>query len=292
MGKPNGKTLLTPEEEARVGHILRAKTQLVEIPIGSLNVDPDYQERKRRRIGDQIKRELYEGMLGVLKVSQRPDGTYWVIDGETRREAILNLEGGDSQRLIRCELYQVPGPREESLLFAIFNSKRSHEPTNLSTNLQAYKVAETDHGFGKAIEECGYTFKGKFAIRGPHYVEKAWDLDGDGTAVKKALWSMGVWRQRGYPIYGYLIEGVARLHHTQRPRAVDDQVRRILQRLSPDELMEKVIRRYARSSENRPRMHPDDKPKLVAKEIALEINKSPGKAGKIDLRKLGAEDNE
>jgi hypothetical protein len=282
------KPIFSADEQKLLKKILDQNPPIVELSAGDLNVDLSYQDRPRDRIVTQIVNHFSPAFLGVLKIAQRPDGTYWVCDGATRVQALLAR--GDKERLVRCEVFQTEGQRQEALLFAFFNSKRSKEPTKLITNLQAYSVAGTDKGFGAAIEHCGFSLtKGRRQLHGPSYVMQAWQLDGDGTAMKKALFTLKeAWRDL-YPVHGYMVKGVALLYHTQR-RSIDEQLRRVLQRTPPEEIMDRVTRRYAAAGAKRSRIHPDDKPHLVARILADAINRNPGKSGTIDINKLAQAD--
>lgn len=290
MAKSNGKgkqpkPLFTTAEAKLLKPILEQRPPIRELPVSELQIDYAYQDRPRERIVNQISDHFSEALLGVLIVGQRPDKSFWICDGASRVLAILRR--GENQRVMRCLIFQTQGQQQEALLFAWSNSKRSKEPTKLITNLQAYGVAGTDQGFSKAIEECGFSLsaKGKRALHGPSYVRTAWELDGDGTAMRKALFSIkDGWRDK-FQIHGYMVLGIARLYYYTR-KSIDEQVRRILHRTTPDEIMDKVSRRYASSGAKSPRIHPDDKPRLVTRILADMINRNPGKAGKIDVVKL------
>jgi hypothetical protein len=283
--KPPTKPVFTVDEMKLLKSVLDQKPPIVELPISALNVDMSYQDRPRERIVHQVESNFSEALLGIFKVSRRPDGSYWVCDGESRRQGILRR--GEKQRVVRCEIFELEGPKQEALLFAWFNSRRSKEPTKLETNLQAYGIAGTDHGFAKAVQDCGFTLVrgGKRHLRGPGYAVQAWDLDGDGTAMRKALFALkDSWRDL-YEIHGYMVLGVARLYHYSR-KTIDEQVRRILHRMPPNKIMDLVSRRWAKAGNKAPRIHPDDKPKLISRVLADEINKNPGKSGRIDILKL------
>jgi hypothetical protein len=290
--KANGKAkvskkeaLFSPDEMKLLKPILSQNPPIVELSIEVLNTDYSYQERPRERIVNQVATLFSEALLGVLIVGQRPDHSYWVCDGESRRQGIIRR--GETKRIVKCLIYQTEGSKQEALLFAWFNSKRAREPTNLATNLNAYGVAGTDHGFKKAVEECGFCLLGrsKRVLRGPGYAVKAWDLDGDGTSMRKALFAMKEAWKDNHTINGYMVLGVARLYHYAR-RTVDDQVRQILRRTTPDQIMEWVAKRYASAGGKALRIHPDEKPILIARVLADRINKNPGKAGKIDVGRL------
>ncbi len=282
--RPRLKGIFSSEELEIIHTILDQDPPIVELPVEVLNIDYAYQTRPRERIQNQIVNDFHRALCGVLIVSQRPDKTYWVADGATRVLGILQRK--EKHRLVKCLIFETEGRKVEALLFAWFNSNRSKAPIKLETNLQAYNVAGTDGGFGKAIEDCGYQLVGggKRHLRGPGYVKKAWDLDGDGTAVRKTLFAVkDAWKDN-HTLHGYMMLGIARVYHYAR-KTVDDQVRRFLHRASPERINELVAKRWARSG-GKARLHPDDKPRLIARVIAEEINRNPGKSGKIDLGKL------
>jgi len=293
MAKGNGKDrapkpMFTIDEQRVLRSVLEQKTRIEELPISSLEIDYSYQTRKRDRIKTQIISNFSEALLGVLKVARRPDGSYKVMDGVTRVEAIQAR--GEKQRVMRCELFEVEGVKQEALLFAWFNSKRSHEPIKLETRLQAEMEAGTDRGFGKLIYRCDFTLVGGGVrhLDGPHYALQSWALDDDGTALEKTLFALkSEWRDKHkHKIPGYFIHGIARLYYAYRARTIDDQVRRILNRKSPEELWEMCVRRYTKAGGRALRIHPDERPKLISTVLALLINKNPGKTGTLDLRKL------
>jgi hypothetical protein len=281
-GKSKGN--FTPAEWKILEPILSQNPPILELPVEAINIDWTYQTRPRDRIVNQIATDLHEALLSVLKISQRPDGTYWAADGATRVLGIM--QRGERYRLVRCEIFQTPGQKAEALLFAWFNSNRSKQPIKLETNLQAYHIAGTDGGFGKLIEDLGYklTGKSKFALRGPGYVKKAWNLDDDGTVLRKTLYALKESWKGLYPIHGNVLLGIA-LVYMYPYRTVDDQVRRFLQRSPPNVIEEMIARRHMKSGV-KARIHPGDRPRLIAAMIVNEINKNPGKAGKIDFHKL------
>jgi hypothetical protein len=270
--------------------ILQQDPPIVELPVSALNVDPGYQNRPREKMILKIATFFSNALLGVLIVSQRPDGKYYTIDGETRRLAILARH--EEHRIVRCWLFHCDGSQQEALLFAFFNSARSRTPVNLITKLQAYHIAGTDKGFGKLVEECGFTLsRGKRQLKGAFYVVLAWDLDGDGGSLRKALFALkDAWRD-SYPIDGIIVLAVAKLFNSQT-KSIDEQVRRVLRKTNPAALMDAVAKSYFKAGGASPRIHPGDKPDIIKKVLAGWINKNPGKTGKIDLRRLADTDND
>jgi hypothetical protein len=297
MGKPNGKArepkpLFSPEEMKLIHGILDLTPDIIELTVAEINIDYSYQDRKRARIQREIATDLKPGLLGVLKISRRPDATYWAVDGATR---VLGLsDRGEKVRKLRCEIYPMDGPKVEAVMFAWWNSRRSHTPTALENNFQAAYIAGTDGGFGKAIYDIGFDLIGgnKFRhLHGPGYVRTAWDLDGNGTVMKKALFSCkDAWRDK-FSFPGYVTLGVALFYYKTRPKSVDEQLRRLLHRKSPDEILDAITKEWLKTG-GKGRIHPDDKPRMIAAWIAHTINKNPGSAGKIDISRFKEEEPE
>jgi hypothetical protein len=276
---PSRHKTFTVAEHKLLDSILGQNPPIVELAIEVLSTDWTYQTRPRNRILNQIINDFKEGGLGVLVISQRPDKTYWVCDGETRRQGLMAR--GDKHRLVRCLVYQTQGQKQEALLFAWFNSRRSKEPIKLETYYQALHVAGTDGGFGKLIENCGFKLNatGKRRLNGIGMVRIAFDLD-DGSALERTLFAIKeAWIDK-FKIYGYMVLGIALLYHGCARRSIDEQVRRILNRKTPDEIMDLVAAKYLKAGGKH--LRPDDKPELIMRVIAAEINKNPGKAGKIE----------
>lgn len=282
----SGQSMLSPEELHLLEPILKQAGVYVEIPASQLNVDWSYQKRPRERICNQIVAQLYEALLGVLMVAQRPDNTHWVFDGVTRLEGVNRR--GEKQRVLRSLVFQSTGQKQEALLFALWNSRRCKEFIRKEHALHAYGIAGVDKGFSEAVEQCGYSLigGGLTQLRGPGYVKAAWDIDPDpkGVMVRTLFATKQEWKDR-YRVYGYMVLGIARLFKSQR-RPVDDQVRRVLHRMTPDEILEKVSVRYTKAGGKKARPHPGDMPALIGRAIADEINKNPGKSGRIDLDRL------
>lgn len=279
------KQQFTPEELALAQAYIDVEPQRIDIVVSDIKIDFSYQTRIRARIQANIKNNLHIGMLQTLKISRRPDGSLWAMDGATR---VLGLKDrGEMNRKLHCEVWDTPGQEIEAVLFYIFHDKSSYEPMKIETRAQAQHVAGLDHGFVEAIEECGFSLigggRGRF-IRGVTHMQETWDIDKSGTAMRKALFSIkDAWRDL-HKITGYMVKGVALLYHLV-DRRLDEQTRKVLRHLTPEDIDEMVKRRWARAGGKR-LMHPAERPGIITQVIAEEINRRPGKGGKIDLVKL------
>lgn len=287
MAKANGRNpppLFTAEEMKILTPILDQNPPIEELSIEVLKMDPEYQTRPRERMRQKIAFNYHQGLFGVLRVSRRPDGTYWVVDGWTRVLALLDR--GEKHKRVPCQIFETEGQKPEALLFSYFNGRRSHQPTKLETNFQAESVAGTDHGFGRLIERCGFTLNGTSnrRVRGPAAWKSAWNLDGDGEVLQKALLSLNDGWGDKYKIPGYVVFGIALLYRANS-KPIDFHVRHALKRTSPNDLNDRIAKAYIKAG-GRANIRPDEKPEMIARALADIHNKNPGKAGKLDISKL------
>lgn len=117
-----------PESAAKVGQYgwteLGPHVPTRELPVRSLQVDMTYQRdtlSEDKVLG--IASRWNFGSAGVLTVSQRADGSYWVVDGNHRREAALRR--GDIARL-SCKVVTGLTVPQEAELFRQLNMYRTN----------------------------------------------------------------------------------------------------------------------------------------------------------------------
>lgn len=87
-----------------------------------LNVDHDYQRDhiKRARV-NRIASQWSWVRFGSLSVAERPDGTYWVFDGQHRK---LAADKRSDITEVPCMVYKSVGPADESRYFLGINEDR------------------------------------------------------------------------------------------------------------------------------------------------------------------------
>jgi hypothetical protein len=278
----------TPEELRTLDFYFAKEPPILMLLVSEIKIDWSYQTRNRMRMFNEIRDNFLPGKLQTLKVSRRPDGSYYVFDGATR---VLALEErGDMVRKLRCEVFDTPGQAIEALLFDWFNGRDSHENAKLENRLKALSVGGQDNGFVEKIEACGFSLIGGgrgTRINGATHMIQTWELDDNGEAMGRALFAIrNTWRD-SHQIKGFVVLGIAQLYHYIH-RPLDEQMRKALNRIGPEEIDHAVKQRWARIGGKR-LLHPAERPPLITLIIAEEINKHPGKGGKIDIDKLTAD---
>lgn len=71
-------------------NLKQANYRIMRLPIKMLNVDL-YQKKLRKRVIDKIVEKFDPVALGLIHVSLRNDGSYWIFDGQHRVEALKAL---------------------------------------------------------------------------------------------------------------------------------------------------------------------------------------------------------
>lgn len=106
------------------------------IPAQSLIVYPNVQRKPptRKRVND-LKEKFDLDKVGIVTVSHRADGTYSLLDGQTR-VAVLN-EMGLQDHQLACDVYENLLESEEANIFRLLNDTRKPTP------LDDFKVGVT-----------------------------------------------------------------------------------------------------------------------------------------------------
>lgn len=80
-----------------------------------LNIDHRYQRPVGRRYVSRIAREFDARLFGIVTVSQRADGSYWILDGQHRVEALKKM--GKGATMIPCEVLSGLTYQQEAHIF-------------------------------------------------------------------------------------------------------------------------------------------------------------------------------
>lgn len=102
---------------------MTTKPIYTELRVADLTVDHNVQRALNTPHISRLQRDGYDrAALGTFTVSARSDGTYHVIDGQSRRELVLREEGPDA--LVPCLVYFGLTIEEEAMLFRKHNTFR------------------------------------------------------------------------------------------------------------------------------------------------------------------------
>jgi len=152
------------------------------LPQHLLNVDLSYQHHHRPQQVAEIAEGFDEYKLQPLVVNRRPDGTYWVIDGRHRLEAIRRR--GDLRREVWCVVYDGHDRPWEARMFELLYSLQKRKPYQA---LFAARLAADDPAAHEIVDILArYAYEANIdnrresptAFTGLHTVSTIYDLGG------------------------------------------------------------------------------------------------------------------
>jgi len=89
--------------------------RLVFLPVESLQVDHRYQRPLNAQWARWLAENWDDRMLGVLTVSQREDGSFWLLEGQHRSAALVSI--GMAERKVPCIAFKNLSVREEADIY-------------------------------------------------------------------------------------------------------------------------------------------------------------------------------
>lgn len=196
------------------------KPELRQLTVAELIVDPNVQRSLDRARAARIADELDMNAIGVITVSRRPNGTYHVVDGQHRVEAI-RLAGGDGER-VQCRIFEGLTVMEEAHLFRLLNN------TTRLMAIDKFKVRVVEgepvavfisdalarHGWKVELQSAGQSFSAVAAA------ERIYNRDKD--AVERTISTITrAWGHTNAGVDGRIFEGLG-LVFARYGSAVDD----------------------------------------------------------------------
>lgn len=141
-----------------------------------IQVADSYQRSLSESFAAQIARGYDEEAFGVLVVGEREDGSYWCVDGQTRKRAAV-LKG---LKTVRCLVFQSCGKQHEAKMFRLLNMQRNMSKIDKVRAL----IDEGDKdtvAMNDEVQACGFELALKNEQRWPFIrsmvpVEKAYQL--------------------------------------------------------------------------------------------------------------------
>jgi hypothetical protein len=102
------------------------KSGIRQLKAGQLQVDPIVQREFKPHKARKLSEEWEDTAVGVLVVSKRADGSHWIIEGQHRWAAGLDLFGEDYK--FTCEVHTKLSLEDEAMMFLLINNNRT-KPT-------------------------------------------------------------------------------------------------------------------------------------------------------------------
>lgn len=116
----------------------KIKSKKMMLPVDILNVDK-YQKRIRENIVRKIVNDFKPSSVGVIHVSKRKDGTYWIFDGQHRHEAYKRM----GTKYADCLVFEGMSYQEE--VEAFNKHQDSSKPTPYERFMGEYYAENPKH---------------------------------------------------------------------------------------------------------------------------------------------------
>lgn len=152
------RDVMPKEKAAEWGVTSEARGKFMNIPKGELRVDHTYQRTKIRasRVSYMAREWSWFAFIALLVV-RRPDGTYWVVDGQHRK---LAADKRDDVDTLPCMVFEANDVATEAAAFVAANTQRTIVTPfhKFRANLVAGDPTAT--GINAMVERSGYKITG------------------------------------------------------------------------------------------------------------------------------------
>lgn len=197
------------------------------VRLGDMFSDTSYQRPLDDRQANKIAAKLNLDAIGNLCLSRRPNGKYAVVDGQTRRAGLYVAGYGDDDYL-ECEVFIGLTGAQEAELFAIRNTRRKVNPTDM---FRAKVIAEDPDAVALDIiaTEAGWAIRdgnGKGYLGAVATLERVYALSKPAVpnvAAKVLAVIAKAWGHGWEGVNGAILEGLGLvLHHYGPAINLDD----------------------------------------------------------------------
>lgn len=126
------------------------------VPVGLMNVDLSYQRTPEEPRIRKISSGWDDNKANVIHLSQRKDGSKWVIDGNHTRLACERVYGKEHELL--CNIHTGLSVKEEAELFVALNKAQKKPSFNETLKASLAAGDQIAVGYINALEEAGLKY--------------------------------------------------------------------------------------------------------------------------------------
>lgn len=215
-----------------------------------IQVDRQYQRPLHRDHVTKIMRSFDPLAIGTVTVSQRDDGSYWVIDGQHRLAALIEMGRGD--RPIPCVVYTGLSVGQEADKFFMQSRVRRIHPIDLF-KARLFAGDPVAMGINKVVTGAGFKVeaggKSDTHIQAPATLELIYTIHGPERLAEVLGMVGNIWSGQKRSVPQYIISGI-NAAITRYPRIDRDRLVRVL-RETPAEDMERTAKAMRRFTNDR-----------------------------------------
>lgn len=165
------------------------KPEVTTVPLNLLIIDSTVQRPLDKRKADKMAAEMNLDAIGLICVSRRTNGTYAIIDGQHRVDALRTC--GFVAEPVSCEVYHRLTLADEAAMFRLRNNRVAVQKIDLF-RVRVIEGDKVANAINDMVARLGWHIQphgndGDFAA--VHALETVWNLDPDGNppAAERAL---------------------------------------------------------------------------------------------------------
>lgn len=212
--------------------MIKKKASKIEtVALDKLLIDHDYQRLLNDKFVQDAVKDYNPMLIGVLEVSKRPDGTYFVLDGQ-HRVAVMLASG---EAVATCNVHTGLDRQQEAWFFRYYNKKRRTITAFEDWNASVFEGDERTMVIKKTVEARDLRVAG---FSSPQTISAIWTLRqldkmgrNDDLLGRVLDLAVGSWRGEDSAFEGEVLMGVAAVVRKYGDRLSD---RRAIQKWEKD----------------------------------------------------------
>lgn len=202
------------------------------IPIELINIDDKYQRVMETARAQRYAANYEDVIANPLKVAQRPDGSYWVWDGQHTLSMFAELE----YKEVPCLISQSQGKEEEARWFT-----KQQESRKQLSSLDKYKsgIVAKDPVYlsiRDTVKKCGWSVGSSSSHNSTSAVEQLREFDSDGTLESVLNICSEVWGVNGVKCGSARIIGGLGKVFRANPDLDENRLKSALRKVTPAQL--------------------------------------------------------
>ena len=143
--------------------------KIKKIALDQLQVDREYQRLLKKKMVDEYSGAYNDMLVGVLEVSEREDGSYFVMDGQHRAEIMRRVEKSHAM----CNTHTGLTRQDEAWFFRYYNKKRKQITQIEDWNASLFEGDPETLAIKEVIERHDLTVAGHSS---PRTISAVWTL--------------------------------------------------------------------------------------------------------------------
>lgn len=186
------------------------RMELRQIGANELVVDHQYQRPLNENHVEKLQRSFNRDFMGAFIVSERSDGTFYVLDGQHRLEAFRRLHGADTKATLPCMVYTDLSMGDEADIFTSQQASQRIHPVDYF-KARCFSGDPSALSVASALAEYGLTMridKSPTSVSCPHLITDIYEKSGRDWLRRVLRLTTGIYTDDRHAVPASIIGGV------------------------------------------------------------------------------------